>query len=149
MPRSRCRVPGEYPAPLERDFPLSSDAQRFYRSGTPFLYKQLPFWLASLVDRFIVVLVPVVVILIPAFRLIPSLYRWRMRSRIYKWYGALMAIERDMLGEPTPERSEEIRKRLDAIQEAVNNLHPPVAFADQLYVLREHIRWVHHRLVGE
>lgn len=148
-PAGMYRKAGEYPAPLERDFPLSSDAQRFYRSGTPFLYKQLPFWLASLVDRFIVVLVPVVVILIPAFRLIPSLYRWRMRSRIYKWYGALMAIERDMLGEPTPERSEEIRKRLDAIQEAVNNLHPPVAFADQLYVLREHIRWVHHRLVGE
>jgi hypothetical protein len=148
-PAGMYRKAGEFPAPLERDFPISPDAQRFYRSGTPFLYKQLPFWLASLVDRFIVVLVPVVVILIPAVRLIPTLYRWRMRSRIYKWYGALMAIERDMLGEPTAERKEEIRKRLDDIQEAVNNLHPPVAFADQLYVLREHIGWVRQRLVGE
>jgi TRAP-type uncharacterized transport system substrate-binding protein len=148
-PAGMFRKAGEFPAPLERDFPVSSDAQRFYRSGTPFLYKQLPFWLASLVDRFVVVLVPVVVILIPAVRLLPALYRWRMRSRIYKWYGALMAIESDMLAEPTPEHKEKIRKRLDDIQEAVNNLHPPVAFADQLYVLREHIGWVGARLVGE
>jgi TRAP-type uncharacterized transport system substrate-binding protein len=148
-PAGMYRKAGEYPAPLERDFPVSSDAQRFYRSGTPFLYKQLPFWLASLVDRFVVVLVPIVVIFIPAVRIIPTLYRWRMRSRIYKWYGALMAIERDMLGEPTPEHKQKIRKRLDDIQEAVNNLHPPVAFADQLYVLREHIVWVRERLVGE
>jgi len=147
-PAGMYRKAGEYPAALERDFPISTDAQRFYRSGTPFLYKQLPFWLASLVDRFIVVLVPVVVILIPAVRLIPTLYRWRMRSRIYKWYGALMAIEHDMLAEQTPARKDEIRKRLDDIQEAVNNLHPPLAFADQLYVLREHIGWVRERLVG-
>ena len=148
-PAGMYRKAGEYPAPLEREFPVSTDAQRFYRSGTPFLYKQLPFWLASLVDRFIVVLVPVVVILIPAVRLIPTLYRWRMRSRIYKWYGSLMAIEHDMLDDPTPARKEEIRKRLDDIQEAVNNLHPPVAFADQLYVLREHIGGVRNRLVGQ
>ena len=143
------RKAGEFPAPLERDFPISEDAQRFYRSGTPFLYKKLPFWLASLVDRFLVVLVPLVVILIPALRVVPTLYRWRVRSRIYKWYGALMAIERDMLADPTPERKQEILKRLDDIQDAVNNLRTPVAFADQLYVLRDHIGSVHDRLAAE
>jgi hypothetical protein len=89
-----------------------------------------------------------VVILIPAMRIIPALYRWRMRSRIYRWYGALMAIERDMFGDPSPERTDKIRRQLDDIEEAVNNLTPPVAFADQLYVLREHIVWVRARLVG-
>ncbi|MBI3527233.1 MAG: ABC transporter substrate-binding protein [Betaproteobacteria bacterium] len=143
------RKAGEFPAPLERDFPISEDAQRFYRSGAPFLYKKLPFWLASLVDRMLVVLVPLVVILIPATRIVPPLYRWRVRSRIYRWYGALMAIERDMLADPTPEREQEILKRLDDIEESVNNLRTPLAFADQLYVLREHIGWVRARLVGE
>ena len=142
------RKAGEFPAPLERDFPISEDAQRFYRSGTPFLYKKLPFWLASLVDRMLVVLVPLVVIVIPAIRIVPPLYRWRVRSRIYKWYGALMALERDMLAEQTPERKQEIPKRLDDIQESVNNLRTPLAFADQLYVLREHISGVRNRLVG-
>lgn len=93
-------------------------------------------------------LVPLVVIVIPAIRIVPPLYRWRVRSRIYRWYGALMALERDMLGKPTPERKEEILKRLDEIRESVTNLRTPLAFADQLYVLREHINDLHNRLAG-
>ena len=147
-PAGMYRKAGEFPAPLERDFPISEDAQRFYRSGTPFLYKKLPFWLASLMDRVLVVLVPLVVIGIPAIRIVPPLYRWRVRSRIYRWYGALMALERDMLSGPTPERKEEILKRLDEIRESVTNMRTPLAFADQLYVLREHINGVHNRLAG-
>jgi TRAP-type uncharacterized transport system substrate-binding protein len=142
------RKAGEFPAPLERDYPISEDAQRFYRSGTPFLYKKLPFWMASLVDRVLVILLPLVVIGIPAIRIVPPLYRWRVRSRIYRWYGALMTLERDMLNSPTPERKEEILKRLDEIRESVTSMRTPLAFADQLYVLREHINGVHNRLAG-
>ena len=148
-PAGMFRKAGEFPAPLERDFPISEDAQRFYRTGTPFLYKKLPFWMASLVDRVLVVLVPLVVIVIPVIRIVPPLYRWRVRSRIYRWYGALMALERDMFAHPTPERAQEILKRLDDIREAVNNMRTPLAFADQLYVLREHINGVRNRLAGE
>ncbi len=148
-PAGMYRKAGEFPAPLERDFPISEDAQRFYRSGTPFLYKKLPFWLASLVDRFVVVLVPLIVVMIPAFRLLPAIYRWRMRSRIYKWYGALMAIERDMLADPSGADQAKIRKRLEDIQEAVNNLRTPLAYADQLYVLRDHIASVQAKLVDQ
>jgi TRAP-type uncharacterized transport system substrate-binding protein len=148
-PAGMFRKAGEFPAPLERDFPISEDAQRFYRAGTPFLYKKLPFWMASLVDRVLVVLVPLVVIVIPVIRIVPPLYRWRVRSRIYRWYGALMALERDMFAQPTPERAREILKRLEDIQEAVNNMRTPLAFADQLYVLREHISGVRNRLAGQ
>jgi TRAP-type uncharacterized transport system substrate-binding protein len=148
-PAGMFRKAGEFPAPLERDFPISEDARRFYRAGTPFLYKKLPFWMASLVDRLLVVLVPLVVIVIPVIRIVPPLYRWRVRSRIYRWYGALMALERDMFAHPTPERAQEILKRLDDIQEAVNNMRTPLAFADQLYVLREHIGGVRNRLAGQ
>ena len=143
------RKAGEFPAPLARDFPVSEEAQRFYRSGTPFLYKKLPFWLASLVDRLLVILVPLVVVLIPVTRIVPPLYRWRVRSRIYKRYGALMAIEREILADPTPEQKEKILKRLDEIRDTVNELRTPLAFADQLFVLREHINGVRHRLVDE
>jgi len=143
------RKAGEFPAPLARDFPVSEDAQRFYRSGTPFLYKKLPFWLASLVDRMLVVLVPLIVVLIPVTRIVPPLYRWRVRSRIYKRYGALMAIEREILADPTPEQKAKLLKRLDEIRDAVNELRTPLAFADQLFVLREHINGVRHRLGAE
>jgi hypothetical protein len=140
------RNAGEYPAPLERDFPISDDAERYYKSGTQFLYSRLPFWLASLVDRMLVILLPLLVLVVPASRLVPTLYRWRVRSRIYKWYGGLMAIERDMLSSPDPAQRAEILHRLDDIEESVNNIKTPLSFADQLYVLREHISWVRHRL---
>ena len=89
------------------------------------------------------------VVLIPVTRIVPPLYRWRVRSRIYKRYGALMAIEREILADPTPEQKEKILKRLDEIRDTVNELRTPLAFADQLFVLREHINGVRHRLVGE
>jgi len=140
------RNAGEYPAPLARDFRISADAERYYKSGEQFLYKRLPFWLASLVDRLLVLLLPLLVVIVPATRLAPAIYRWRVRSRIYRWYGALMAIEREMRGDHTPEEKEAIRVRLDAIANAVSDLKTPPSFADQLYVLRDHVAAVRRRL---
>jgi TRAP transporter TAXI family solute receptor len=140
------RNAGDFPAPLERDFPISSDAERYYKSGTQFLYSRLPFWLASLADRMLVILLPLLVLIVPASRLVPALYRWRVRSRVYRWYGALMAIERDMITAPSPEQHAEILRHLGEIEESVNNIKTPLSFADQLYVLREHISWVRRRL---
>jgi len=140
------RNAGEYPAPLARDFPISSDAERYYKSGEQFLYKRLPFWLASLVDRLLVIVLPLLVVIVPATRLAPAIYRWRIRSRIYRWYGALMSIEREMRGTPTPEQREKVHARLDEISRAVTELRTPASFADQLYVLRDHVAAVRRRL---
>jgi len=140
------RTAGEYPAPLARDFPISADAERYYKSGEQFLYKRLPFWLASLVDRLLVVVLPLFVVIVPATRLAPAIYRWRIRSRIYRWYGALMAIEREMRNVHTPEQKERVHTRLDEISRAVTELRTPPSFADQLYVLRDHVAAVRRRL---
>ena len=137
---------GEFPAPLEHEFRISNDAARYYKSGKRFLYRALPFWLASLADRAFVVLVPIVVLLLPGLRLVPSLYQWRVRARIYRWYGALIRLEREGLMNSTPEQPEQMLKQLDEIEKGVNNMKVPVAFADQFYVLREHIRFVRERL---
>jgi len=142
------RTAGEYPAPLARDFPISRDAERYYKSGEQFLYKTLPFWLATLVDRLLVVLLPLLVVIVPATRIAPAVYRWRVRSRIYRWYGALMAIERDMRAHPNADGRQEILQRLDDIMEAVNGIRTPLSFADQLYVLRDHVAAVRRRLVA-
>jgi TRAP-type uncharacterized transport system substrate-binding protein len=142
------RNAGEFPAPLARDFPISGDAERYYKSGGQFLYKKLPFWLANVIDRLVVIIVPLLVILVPATKIVPTLYRWRMRSRIYRWYGALMAIERKMLAQPTPEEQAELRMRIDAIERSVNELKTPLSFADQLYVLRDHVGMVRQHLLA-
>jgi len=137
---------GEFPAPLEHEFRISNDAARYYKSGKRFLYRSLPFWLASLTDRAFVVLVPIVVLLLPGLRLVPTLYHWRIRARIYRWYGALIRLEREAVLNSSPEGPEQMLKQLDEIEKGVNNMKVPVAFADQFYVLREHIRFVRDRL---
>ncbi|WJF90884.1 TAXI family TRAP transporter solute-binding subunit [Paraburkholderia bonniea] len=137
---------GEFPAPLVHDFPVSDDAARYYQSGKSFLYRTLPFWLASLADRLLVLLVPLIVVLIPGMRLVPALYAWRVKSRIYRWYGALIAIERGAFSDITRAERQTLIERLDVIEESVNGLKMPLAYADQFYVLREHIGFVRSRL---
>ena len=139
------RNANEFPVPVEREFRLSEDAKRYYASGSPFLYKRLPFWLASLVDRLLLVFVPLAIVLIPASRMLAPLYRWRMRSKIYRWYGALMRIEREMSRANSADDLSKIKLQLEQIETAVNAMLTPLAFADQLYVLREHIGFVRRR----
>jgi len=136
---------GEFPAPLEHDFRISDDAIRFYKSGKSFFYRHLPFWLASLASRIVVVFIPMVVVLIPTLRLFPTFYRWRIKLSLYRWYRALLRLERELLTRPPGERAEQLR-RLDHIEEAVNKLKVPASFADQFYGLRGHIDYVRERL---
>jgi TRAP-type uncharacterized transport system substrate-binding protein len=138
---------GEFPAPLEHEYRISDDATRYYRSGKGFVYRMLPFWLASLADRTLVILLPIILLLIPGFKLVPLLYGWRIKSRIYKWYGVLIALERSISNDDAEENHIEMLRQLDRIEESVNRLKMPLAFADQFYVLREHIGFVRNRLM--
>ena len=137
---------GEFPAPLEHDFKISEEAVRYYKTGKSFLYRHLPFWMASLVNRVLVVFVPAVVLLIPGLRLIPALFRWRVKLRLYRWYRALLLLERDLFA-PSPEKPEKLLDRLDDIEESVNKMKVPASFADQFYGLRGHIDFVRERMI--
>jgi len=138
---------GEFPAPLEHEYRVSDDAIRYYKSGKSFAYKHLPFWVASLVDRALVLLLPIAVLLIPGLRIVPMLYRWRISSRIYRRYGELMALERVSFGQMTAEQRADLLKRLDEIEKRVINVKLPGSFADQVYVLRQHIQFVRSRIL--
>jgi hypothetical protein len=133
---------GEFPNTEQHDFRISEDATRYYKSGKSFLYRTLPFWLASVADRLLVLLLPLAVLVIPALRMIPALYSWRVRSRIYRYYGALIAIERDALKHTSEDERRQLLDDLDAIERSLNTLHMPLAYADAFYVLREHIGFV-------
>jgi TRAP-type uncharacterized transport system substrate-binding protein len=138
---------GEFPAMLEHEYKISPDATRFYKSGKGFLYKYLPFWMASLVNRILVVLVPMILILIPGLKSIPAIYRWRMRLRLLRWYRALLILEEDLVAQITPEKRTELLERLNQIEETVNNLKVPASFADQLFTLRSYMGMVRERLM--
>jgi NMT1 family protein len=142
------RNQGEFPSLQEHEFRPSVEAQRYYKSGKGFFYRFLPFWLASLVDRFLVSLVPLLVILIPGLKVIPAMLRWRINLLIYRWYRLLLKIEHEGIADLTPENRQALLKRIDQIEDEINMMKVPVAFATQFYELRGHIIFVRSKLTA-
>lgn len=139
---------GAFPIPEDQEFPLSPDAARVYKSGPPFLQRYLPFWLATLADRLIILLLPAIGILIPALRFAPALYTWRVRRRIVTWYRELKRVEAKVGEQSDSARIAAAMDEIDRIEESVNRLPVPLGFANQLYDLRGHIDVVRRRLTA-
>ena len=136
----------DFPAPRDGDYPLSSEAQRYYKSGSPFLQRYLPFWVAVLVDRLLFLLLPVLAIALPLLRVMPAVYSWRVRRRIYQWYGELKFLEQEMREHPDSSRISDFLERLDRIEDRAFRRTLPLAFQNEMYTLREHINLVRHTL---
>lgn len=131
--------PGDFPRAVSTDFPLSPEAQRYYKSGKPWLQRYLPFWAATLLDRMVVMLIPLFAVMIPLMKIAPGLYGWRVRSRIYRRYGELKFIEAELEADPARLTRAQWHQRVDAIERDVNHLAMPLAFTDMAYTLRLHI----------
>ena len=140
------RKAGEFPSDKGVDFAMSVDAERYLKSGPPFLQRHLPFWMAVFIDRMVVMLVPVLAILIPVVRFTPTVYAWRIKSRIYRWYGKLKVLEIDMQSAKSADEVRALIERLDAIEQSVSRIPTPLAFSEYLYNLRSHVDLVRGRL---
>src|SRR5450755_915624 len=134
---------GDFPNPRNTERPLAKEAQRFYANGPPLLQRYLPFGLANLVDRMWPVLVTIIAALIPLSRMLPPLYTFRVRSRIFRWYRQLRDVE-DAIGRRP---NDELLRELEAIERRVEHIHVPLSYADELYSLRHHIHMVAERLI--
>jgi TRAP transporter TAXI family solute receptor len=138
--------PGEFPSASYTDLPVGEDAEMFYKSGPPFLQKFLPFWLASLVDRLKVMLVPLVVLLWPLLRAAPPLVRWRTRRKIYLWYTALRDIDKKIeLGLSGAPLDAEVA-RLRDINQQVAHVEVPLSYMEEFYHLRLHLKMLQEQL---
>ena len=155
---------GRFPSPEFVDYPLSDEAKRYFKSGPPFLQRFMPFWAATLVDRMLVMLLPIVALLFPLMRVMPPIYQWRMRARVYRWYKELLATDPSTFGKtacggdgerlsgaggeslPRAPSVEERLASLRRIEKEVSKVNVPMSFADQLYQLRMHINMVREQL---
>jgi TRAP-type uncharacterized transport system substrate-binding protein len=135
---------GEFPAPEPIDLPIAKDARQFYKSGPPFLQRYLPYGLAVLASQVLLLLIPVFGVAYPLLRSAPALYAWNMRRRIFRLYGELKFIDME-LDARGGQASDELRSRLQRLEERANHLIVPFAFAPFLYQLRNHIGLVRAR----
>jgi len=140
---------GEFPAAEAIDVPLSDQAVQFYKSGRPFLQNYLPFWMASLVARLLVLFIPIVAVLYPLLRFIPAVYGWAMRRKISRLYGELRFLEDDLEAGSAAHDAGSALARLDRLEQEANRLRIPADYASMQYVLRDHIALVRERLTAQ
>ena len=137
----------EFPNPVDPEFPISGDAARIYKSGPPFLQRYLPFWLASFIDRMVIMALPVATVLLPLIKIVPWLYRWRVRKRILHWYAQLKSLERDISNDAKKVQTGFHKAEIERIDEAVSEIPIPLEFTDQFYDLRSAIALVRQRII--
>jgi len=140
---------GEFPGTVPVDLRVSPYADQHKRFGPSFLYRYLPFWMATFVERAIIVLVPLIVVLVPLVRFLPDFMRWRVRSRIHRWYGELALLERDVATRKDAPPIATWLQNLDRIQHAVEGLKTPTMYASEAYTLREHIGLVRRTVLAK
>lgn len=140
--------PGEFPNDQNLVFQLDDDARRYYKHGTPFLQRYLPFWTANLLDRLKVMLVPLLTLLIPLAKIMPPTYRWQVRKKIYRWYRELKALDTEHPEQASTESLRTSLKQLEALEEEVRKVNVPLSYSDELYTLRLHIGLVRTRFTN-
>ena len=142
---------GQFPTPEHPEFPLAPEAERFYKNGPPFLQRYLPFWLANLIgimtamiDRMWVVLFSIIAVMIPLSRVVPPLYKFRIRRRIFRWYRQLREIETQLeSGQSSPVA---LLDDLAKLETRIAHISVPLSYTDSLYNLRVHISIVRRRI---
>jgi ABC-type nitrate/sulfonate/bicarbonate transport system substrate-binding protein len=135
---------GAFPTTEHSEYPVSREAERTIRSGAPFLQRYLPFWLANLVERMWLVLGIIIAILLPLSRIVPPLYAFRIRSRVFRWYGQLREIENRIQAQQDDPAL--LAQELEQLDERVGRVSVPLSYADELYALRNNIAGVRGKL---
>ena len=137
---------GQFPAAEPIGLPLSDEALRFHKSGRPFLQHHFPFWMAVLIERLLVILIPVVGLVYPLLRFVPALYDWSMRSKVFRLYGEMRFLELQIERGDAERDLDATTAQLDRIEQRANQLRMPKAYASMVYSLLGHIALVRQRL---
>jgi len=141
-------APNEFPNVDQVDLKVSPDAIRHRRFGPSLLYRYSPFWVATFLERFIIIVVPLLVVMLPLVRFLPQIMRWRVRSRIYRWYGELTLLERDVRSSVDAPPIKRWLSDLERIERGVERVATPASFASEAYTLREHIELVRRAVLA-
>ncbi len=134
----------EYPNLLNNELPISAEAERSIKNDKPFLQRYLPFWVANLVERMWLVMGIIIAIMLPLSRIVPPLYEFRVRSRIFKWYGQLRDIENRI---ESSGDNKALLEELDGLEARAEKISVPLSYTDELYALRSNIHLVRKKLL--
>lgn len=135
----------EYPNIRNNELPLAQEAERSIQGGTPLLQRYLPFWVANLVERMWLAMGIILAVLLPLSRVIPPLYAFRVRSRIFRWYAQLRELEARAEG---AQDTAALIAELNQMDRHAEKIRVPLSYTDELYALRNNIQLVRKKLQG-
>ena len=140
---------GRFPSVTVYRLPLSPEASRYYTSGRPFLQRFLPFWLAILVMQVLVAALPLLGLIYPALKFMPSAFDWAMRRRIFLLYGELRVLESELPASIANNSVDDFIRKLDDLDSRVRNLKMPINFSNLVFALRSHVNVVRARIPND
>ncbi|MFA5678830.1 MAG: TAXI family TRAP transporter solute-binding subunit [Pseudomonas sp.] len=138
--------PGRFPSAVPAELPLSAEASYYHERGVPFLQRYLPFWIASIVDRYVVLVIPFIAIMLPLAKSMGPLYAWRMRARVYRWYAHLRRVDRLIHGGTVNQVLEQEISALLKLEDELTQVDVPLSYAHELYSLHLHVSYMINRL---
>ena len=139
-------LPGSFPNGDKALFPLTPEAESFYQKGPPLLMRYLPYTLAVNMERLKILLIPLLTLLYPLFKITPPAFRWQIRRRIFKWYKRLRKLDVRAYEATTPEEAAAIREELRVMDKMVMETSVPLSYSDAIYSLRIHMNLIRTRL---
>lgn len=132
----------EFPTLNGITIPINEEAERYMIYGDTWLEKIFPYWIASNVDRLKILLIPLITLMIPIFKGVFPLYRWSIRSKIYRWYDELQALDLSLEGLD----KEQLKKKLNELEELKREIKAetkvPLAYMGEYYDLIMHIELI-------
>jgi hypothetical protein len=135
-----------FPSPNYIDYPLHADASRYFRSGPSLFYRYLPFQLAAWLDRVKLILLPMCTLLLPLLKAAPPLYRWRIRSKIFRWYRVLREVDQKLIEANDDTDFAPDIANLKSIEHELAEVSVPLSYMQEFYNLRLHMAFVVERL---
>jgi TRAP transporter TAXI family solute receptor len=138
---------GTFPSGLNLEFPLHKEASRYFQSGPPLLQRYLPYHIAAFIDRTKILLLPLLTLLLPLFKIAYPTYRWSIRRKIWKWYKSVSVIESDHYRGQSDKA--ELLTRIQELEKQVAKVQVPFSYASELYTLRQHIDMVHQMIAAK
>ncbi len=103
--------------------------------------------MANFLIRMKILVLPLLGLLFPLIKFLPLFYNWRMRSRIFRWYDALMDIDYKMFHGDIIERKHEFISRLNEVEQQVSEISVPRGYSRELYDMRIHIEMLRKKLI--
>jgi TRAP transporter TAXI family solute receptor len=136
----------DFPNTRTSELPVSPEGDRAINGTPPFWQRYLPFWASNLIERMWLVLGGLLVLMLPLSKIVPPLYTFRVRSRVFRWYARLRDIETKV--DAKEGERETLLDELDELDRVTHKITVPLSYASELYALRNNIHAVRTRLLA-